>query len=203
MTCSALTTIGHSPVNVTVVTSVWREELNDPGTEIFIITVDGTDCKIWEKKHQRYPIDIGFFSKKFQHAAVKYEIGVAIFHDSIVWVNGPFPGTRHDITILRNDGLKAKMPPGKKLIADLGYRTRRPDEVDMVAFPNSKDSNALKKFKSLARSRHETVNGRIKAYACMFDEFRHSVEKHKLCFYAICVIIQYHLDVGDGCLPSV
>lgn len=176
--------------------------MDDPNAEIFIVTVDVTDCKIWEKQHHTFPIDRSYYTQKHCHAGLKYEIAVAIFHDSIVWVNGPFKGTRHDITIFRNNGLKNKMPPGKKLIADLGYRTKRADEVDVVAFPNAKDPLALKKFKSLARCRHETVNGRIKSYASMFNEFRHGEENHAACFFAICVTIQYHLDVGDGCLPT-
>lgn len=177
--------------------------MDDPNAEIFIATVDCTDCKIWEVKHHTFPIDVGYFTKKHQHAGLKYEVALAVFHDSIVWVNGPFRGTAHDITVFRTGGLKNRVAPGKKLIADLGYRTKRVDEVDMLCVPNSRDSLALKKFKSLARSRQESVNGRIKQYACMFDEFRHGEENHASCFFAICVTIQYDLDVGGGCLFSV
>lgn len=177
--------------------------MDDPNAETFIITVDCTDCKVWEVKHHTFPIDRGYCSQKFNHAGLKYELAVAVFHDNIVWVNGPFKATRHDITVFHEDGLKNRMPPGKKVIADLGYRTTRADEVDMIALPNASNTLALKKFKSIARSRHETVNGRIKTYSCMFEEFHHGQENHAACFFAICVIVQYCLEAGDACLSAV
>jgi hypothetical protein len=73
--------------------------LDDPNAEKFIATVDCTDCKIWEVKHHTFPVDVGYFTKKHQHAGLKYEVALAVFHDSIVWVNGPFRGTAHDITV--------------------------------------------------------------------------------------------------------
>jgi hypothetical protein len=39
---------------------VWPEdEYNNPESQIFIISVDGTDFKMWERKHARMTIDKG------------------------------------------------------------------------------------------------------------------------------------------------
>ena len=50
---------------------------------------------------------------------------------------------------------------------------------------------------SRARARHETFNGRIKNFGCLDDRFRHGMEKHKICFEAVCVIVQYQLENGS------
>ena len=175
----------------------WLDSLNDPNTETFIITVDGTDCRIWEKQHDVFPVDTKLCSQKFNHAALKYEIALAIFHNKIVWINGPFKaGEKHDITVFREEGLKAIMPEGKIGIFDRGYKTSRADEVDMIAFPNAADSNELAAFKSRARARHETLNGRLKMFECLNNTFRHTTEKHRMAFQAVCVLVQYQLDNG-------
>ena len=175
----------------------WLESFSDPDSEAFIITVDGTDCRIWEKQHETFPVDTKLCSKKFNHAAFKYEIALAIHHNKIVWVNGPFKaGGMHDITVFREGGLKDKMPNDKWMIADRGYTTSKPDEVTMIAFPNSADSKELALFKSRARARHESLNGRLKMFDCLNNTFRHSSEKHQIAFEAVCVLVQYQLDNG-------
>ena len=40
--------------------------------------------------------------------ALKWEVALHIWSDQIVWANGPFKASCHDITVLRS-GLKAKM----------------------------------------------------------------------------------------------
>jgi len=134
----------------------WLESFDDPNSDIFIITVDGTNSKLWEKKHPTLPIDPSFFSEKHNHAGLKYEIGVSVHEPKIVWMSGPHKCSKHDMTVFR-EGLKGQMPPGKKAIADGGYQTSEPDEVPMMSFPNSLDHPDLKKFKSRARCRHESV----------------------------------------------
>ena len=52
-------------------------------------------------------------------------------------------GSKHDITIFREDGLKESTPQSKKGIADKGYR----GEKGILCTPNSQDSVALRKFK--------------------------------------------------------
>jgi hypothetical protein len=175
---------------------VWLKCLDDPNMARLCITVDGVEMKTWEFKHPFFPRDTKNKGPKTGGCAVKYEIGLSVHHQQVVWINGPFKGSESDITIFREKGLKGKLAPGKKIIADRGYETTRPGEQEMVSTPNGHDPKQLKKFKSRARSRHETFNGRVKEYHCMSETFRNGKEKHKICFEAICVIIQYQMDHG-------
>jgi hypothetical protein len=43
---------------------VWPKRFNDSDAENFIITVDGTDCAIWEPKHDKLPKDKRFEEKE-------------------------------------------------------------------------------------------------------------------------------------------
>jgi hypothetical protein len=185
---------------------VWDDSLNDQNTEIFCVSVDGTDFRIWEKKHPTMPVDTGMCSVKFKHGAVKYELGISVFRPKLVWMNGPFRGGEHDLTIFRGvprldgreDSLKAKIRPGKMVIADRGYASNtRSDEMGLMATPNDMDPKELKNFKSRVRCRHETFNGRLKAFKCLSETFRHGIEKHKIAFEALCVIVQYQMDNGS------
>ena len=94
------------------------------------------------------------------------------------------------------EGLKYKIAPGKKVHADLGYKSSRPDET-MLAVPNPRDSKPLYNFKSRCRLRHETFNGRIKCFNVLSETFRHGEEKHKLAMEAVCVIVQYQMENGQ------
>ena len=187
---------------------VWPDAFEENNSEVFLITVDTTDFKTWEKKHPRFNIDRSYYSKKHNHGGLKYEIGVSVFRDKIVWAKGPFKATQNDLTIWRyakgGELLRNKVPMGKYTIADLGYRMQEGvHEVAIIAHPNSKDALPLKKFKSLARCRTEDVNGRIKNYGSMFQEFTHSTNVHEACFYAVLVTVQYCLDVGNSFLFKV
>lgn len=172
------------------------DDPDDPNCEIFIVGVDGTDCKTHERQHPTFPVDPKQMSHKFKHAGLKYEIGVAIFENKIVWVNGPFPGGRHDMTIFREHGLKDRMPEGKMAVLDRGYRTSRKDEVGMVATPQLGDDPETHKFMSRVRMRTETVMGRLKQFKCLSETWRHGEQKHEWAFKACAVIVQYQIDHG-------
>ena len=181
----------------------WQDRFDDPDAEIFILSLDGVDCRTNEKRdHPLFPFDPQQHSHKYKHAALKYEIALAIYSDHIVWVNGPFKGSKHDLTILREgqeDGsgtLLERIPEGKLMTADRGYKTGRPEEMHKVAFKRDDDPIELKRFKGRVQSRHETVNSRIKQFECVAQTFRHGEEKHEAAFKAVCVIVQYQLDLG-------
>ena len=188
----------------------WLPELDDPAHEMFIVSVDGVDCRTNERRdHPLYPINTKRCSHKYKHAALRYEIGVAIFHDKIVWVNGPFIAGKTDLTILREgqaDGsgsLLDKVQDGKKLVLDRGYGTSKPNEVGKMAFKRNEDPPELAQFKARSLCRTETVNGRVKQFKFASETFRHTDEQHGDAFKATCVIIQYHLDSGITFLYEV
>jgi hypothetical protein len=174
---------------------VWRPCFDSPHSEIFIVTVDGNNFCMWEKKHPHLLVDRREMSHKFNHGAVKYEVAMSVFDSKCVWMSGPHRGGKHDMMIFR-EGLKGKIRQDKKVIVDRGYgrgcAAKRPDKR-MLSQPNECDSKELNKFKSRARLRQENFNGRLKKYAVLENTFRHGEAKHKLVFEAFCVTVQYHI----------
>lgn len=186
---------------------VWPEEsFNNPNWHSFIITVDCRDHKCWEKKHPSFNLDQSYASKKHgKHASFKYELAIDIHRDKIVWMNGPFKATKHDLTIFKEDGLCDKiraLGTTKYVVCDLGYRSKPSDNMPFLAIPSSTDPICLKKFKSLARCRQEDVNGRMATFKILWDEFTHTEAQFKGCYEAIAVLIQYSLDAGDSRLHT-
>ena len=116
----------------------WPEDLE----ERYVVTVDGVDMKVWEPQHPTFPHDKKFFSKKFSHGAVKYELAVSIFSGDLVWIKGPFKAGVHDLTIFCH-GLKNKLANGQIAIADRGYCSSKPDEIYKLATPYHTDSVEL------------------------------------------------------------
>ena len=191
----------------------WLDRFNDPDSEPFIATVDGTDCKVWEprKTHPDFQFDPGMFSHKFKRAAWKYEVAVAIFSDNIVWVNGPWRGGKGDKEILIDgneeamelgnvDSILGMMLEGKFIICDRGYRTSQANLLQKLAYRRDDDPPEIAQFKARVLCRHESVNARIKQFRILSDTFRNNKRKHELAFKAVCLIVQYHLDMDVGFL---
>jgi hypothetical protein len=51
--------------------------------------------------------------------------------------------------------------------------------------------------KSVVRSRHETLNKRLKQWHVLHDTFRHDLEKHSSVFRAVDVITQVAIEHGE------
>jgi hypothetical protein len=176
---------------------VWPERWNNPNSEMFIITVDGVHCRIREPGHNTWSKNPKYYSHKNKCAGFNYELGISIFQNALVWLTGEHLSSKHDLTTFREDGLKDVIPDGKKVVADQGYRG---DEVGAglpISTPCSHDSELLRTFKSRARARHETFNGRIKNFKILAETFRHKKELHVVAFTACCVIVQYQMEHGS------
>ena len=169
----------------------WDPDFDKDDTEVFIMTVDGTDFRIWEPKHDTLPYDKGYWSHKHNHAALRYEIGISLKFSKVVWVNGPHRGGKSDLQICK-EKLLARIRKGKKVIVDGTYQGD-----PKLAKPDCLESKRLKNFKSRGRLRHESFNGRLKKFATLNQTFEHGIEKHKYAFEAICVICQNSMDNGS------
>lgn len=180
----------------------WDDTLSDPEKTAFVASIDGIDCKIWEKRaHHQYNIDKSYYSKKLAHAALKYEIVLDVNSSKCMSVVGPVKAGTHDMVLFRKETKQKIMAmPGKKIIADSIYKPNsdtHPEEVGIFSIPRSTDDADLKRFKSRARCRHEGFNSRLKNFAFLRDGYRGvDVEKHGWAFKAICVIVQYQMDNG-------
>ena len=171
---------------------VWDKSLDSGESEIYILAVDGTDCKVFEKKYFFFNQDKKQFTKKRQHGGLKYEIAMSIRRPKVLWLNGPYCGGMNDLSIF-NDKLRAKIKPWKRGIADLGY----PGTQGVLSLPNwGMDSKEFNRFKTRARLRLETFNGRMKKIEIVNHMFCHSQDKFKDAFEAVALIIQYQMDNG-------
>ena len=112
-------------------------------------------------------------SHKFNHGACKYEIALSLSKSNSIWVNGPFRGAEHDITVMRR-ALLHKIPFGKFAIGDGGYTGKTEAEKSRLSNPSKMDPPFLNNFKSCARLRHETFNGRLKCFAALSTTYNFS-----------------------------
>jgi hypothetical protein len=56
------------------------------------------------------------FPQAKKKVGLSYELGISIFNNKLVWINGPFPAGNTDLMIYRKDGgLKSMIPAGKKV----------------------------------------------------------------------------------------
>lgn len=158
---------------------------------VFLVSVDGTDCRIQEPR----PFDRTWFSQKFKGPAVKYEVALDVLTGRCAWINGPFKGGKSEITIFREEGLMDMIPDGHLAVADKGLR----GEPSKVSFPNHLDPEEVAELKRRIRARQETFFARMKAFKSMSERFRHKpvLPKHKACFEAVAVLVQYGIDNGS------
>lgn len=157
--------------------------MNDEGN-ICLVSVDGTDFRILNWK----PFWTGWYSHKFHGPGVRYEVAVCILTGHIVWINGPFPCGRYaDITIFRRD-LIHELEDNEKVEADKGYR----GEPNFIVTPQ--EDNLVQ---SAVRGRHETVNKRFKQFGCLYQTFRHGLQKHFFCFNAVVALTQLAIENGE------
>ena len=133
----------------------WIFDDLDAHEETFIMSVDGIHCRVWEP---RITPSSGWYSSKYNKSGLVYEIGIAIYHNQVVWVAGPYPAGHNDIQVFKS-GLMHKIPAGKKVIADEGY----PGFPELISLRNQFDTKLVKEFKGRVKARHETFNSRLKA----------------------------------------
>ncbi len=170
---------------------LWENRYHEDIGNVCLVSVDGTDFRIQEPM----PFWSGWHSKKFNGPGLRYEVAISICSGDVVWINGPFPcGNWPDLNIFR-DGLIYELDEGEKVEADRGYR----GEPDSVSTPNCNVflNQVGRRQKSLVRSRHETLNKRLKQWHCLHDTFRHNLEKHSCVFRAVAVIVQVTIDQGE------
>ena len=157
------------------------------------ISVDGTDCPVFEP----WPFTKKMYSHKLNGPGLKYEVAVCLKTGRIVWINGPFDGSKNDSTIFK-EGLSNHLYDEEAVEADAGYN----GDFKLKAPGMGKDSKE-RKMKSNARAQHEAVNGRLKQFNVLTTHFRHlkprnaMKKKHQLCFNAVAVITQVKFINGE------
>ena len=147
-----------------------------------LTSVDGTDCQIFEQT----PFDGKWCSHKFKGPGLRYEVAICIVTGHMVWIFGGFPcGSHPDLKIFRS-GLAHILEPGEKVIADGGYK----GEPGIWAKGHDQLSKRARKVEGKIRARHETVNARLKNFCVLSTRFRHTLNLHAHCFYAVANLVQ-------------
>jgi hypothetical protein len=177
---------------------VWPEEdYMNPDTARLPFTVDCVDFHKREpSSHPNYNIDKSYSSYKFKKAGLRYELAIDVHTSRLIWIKGPYKcGSDNDVKIFQTGGLKDKVMqlPGKKGIADRGYE----GEEEWLSMPTTLDGPLEHQYKSRARCRHESFNGKIKKYQCLSTYWEHTIAKHKLAVEAVCVTTQYQMENGS------
>ena len=178
----------------------------------YVGTIDCVHCETFEFRTEPHS---KWYSHKHNGAGLTYEVVIDLVYDRVLWVYGPEPASTHDITMfrggaqidssLRNNkenwdrsALYFRIPQGKKLIGDSGYKGE-PTKISTTVAEHSRD---VKEFFARAKSRQETFNTRLKFFNVLSGCFRHGkgakqkLELHKTCFEAICILVQYDLENG-------
>ena len=109
---------------------------------VFLMTVDGVHCRMQEPRHETKSKDTTFYSHKFKTSGLDYELGISVFNSALVWMNGPFKASRHDITVFRKAGLQLQIPEGHRIIGDNSFD----GEPLLISTPNPYDAVELRRF---------------------------------------------------------
>lgn len=168
-------------------------------------SVDGVHYHITEPR----PFSKRYSSFKFGGSAgLCYLFVVATARDKLVHIDGPHPAGVQDREIFRMqllDMVKDKQTARSsktKVIADDGFFAE--DLLPFLSTRNEMDVSEVAYFKDRALSRQERFNGLTKNFKVLKSNFRHDRgynpneehPRHKACVEAICVAIQYELDLG-------
>jgi len=164
---------------------------DDGDCEAYLLSVDGVHFMIREPR--RDP-STKWLSYKHKCAGLVYEIGLSVYENRIVWINGPFKASVHDKTVFDDHGLGAKIPDGKLAVTDRGYRGS--DYIEKLAIRNVFDGPAVRAFKRRVRARHENLNKRFKCFDILKSVFRHDHTDHGTVMRAVAVLVQYDLENG-------
>lgn len=96
----------------------WDNQQQSPN---FLNSVDGIHCLANETIHPTLAKNTKLNSYNFHQAGFSYELALLLTENLLASIHGPFVGSKHDITIFCEAGLKDKTTIAKKGIADKGY----------------------------------------------------------------------------------
>ena len=191
---------------------VWENrKTNDRGDDC-LISVDATDCAFQQilinnpEKPGKKMINKALYSFKLNGPGLRYEIGLSLLSNDIVWINGPFcPGDWNDLEIFRHD-LMHKLEPGERVEADNIYTSEAAFVVTPKSLTTKEEQLAMMKR---VEGRHEALNKHVKNWKCIKDNYRvkgtamEKMEKHGTLFRACAIVKQVAMQMGVGELYDV
>ena len=157
------------------------------------MSIDGTDFRITQTGAATKGNAFG--SHKYAgKSALRYELGVDILAGNLVWIEGPYPAGKYTDIVIFNKVLRHHLEPGERVEADNGY-VGNADKIKCPNNPANPERNLA--MQARVRSRHETLNGRLKNWGILEQVFRHDISLHTLVFHACAVITQLSITHGE------
>ena len=154
--------------------------MGDEGNDC-LLSVDGT--------HSLSPqYGKKWYSHKFKHSGLRYEVALCINTGWICWISGPWnPGCWNDLEMFCSS-LMTFLEPFERDEANDGYLGEAALKVrcpKCITVPEER-----KAMMSKVRNRQETINKRFKDWAMLDQQFRHDLKLHCDVFAAIAVFKQ-------------
>jgi len=75
--------------------------VNNVGSNVWTVSVDGTQGRAYERIHPTMSKDPKMFSHKFHGAGYNYELGIALHESKLVWMVGSPGASETDLDIFR------------------------------------------------------------------------------------------------------
>ena len=107
----------------------------------------------------------------------------------------PYPAGKYTDVAIFDSVLAHCLEQGERVEADNGY-VGRPLHIKCPKNDCNPAENRV--MQGIARSRHETFNGRLKAWGILGNVYRHDiVREHGTVFYACAIITQLSIANGE------
>jgi len=172
---------------------VWENRKRLDTGDDCLVSVDCTDFMIVEP----YPFRKGWYSQKFCGPGLRYEVAVSLKKGDIVWLNGPYEcGVWPDVKIFR-DSFISFLDPFERVEADDGYSGEQPKTCKTPGGFASRTDNVAGELRNRIRSRHETVNARLKNFGALKQVYRHSLLDHGAVLRAVAILCQLSFEHGE------
>jgi hypothetical protein len=188
------------------------EEDMDPTDTVRVVTPDQSGCADYlaiidateqrTERAKKYEVQKLYYSGKRKTHTIKTQIVVSET-GRVCHVADSVPGSMHDLTLLRQSGLKDALPEGLPITGDTGYRGLHNDFPDRsVALPyRPKDGEQLTPEEKL----HNHLISRIrvvventfcamKHFQALAGRFRHGLERHSEITRAIAGLVNVRIQ---------
>lgn len=152
------------------------------------LIVDTTKCPIQRPGCQQRV----YYSGHTKQHSVKYELGIDFVDGALVWIAGPAPGSRHDLTILRCYGLLRNLKKHECILADRAY-VGEWRVVTPLRRPRTAQEYQVNHVLSSLREEVEHAFGYFKHFRVLNTPFRHPLVLHPMVFYVVAQIVNLEI----------
>jgi hypothetical protein len=168
--------------------------------------VDGTD-RPYKRSKDNKTQELYYSGKKKKHT-IKNQVFINPYNKKIIYTTETLPGSVHDKTAIKEDGILNNASKTSKGLGDLGYEGIKKDYSWLkFIIPLKKkkgrertvEDKETNKAVSSIRVRVEHVIGKLKINRILTDKFRSSLQFSDLVFKNCCYLYNFKLDLKrDG-----